>query len=1689
MAINLPPLSNGLQQINTGIAPGDRQGDSLRTFATKVNENAAITLTENDNLAGLGLSWNPDSRKLSLNAPTNNLILGRNLVPINQQEFTVNSGFFSINQIDGSKITGVVAPSRFSLPNRTIPVGNLAGVGRPVALDPDEFDIVGEVLELKSVPLSKITGFQINSGEITLPQNNVLVGGSNNRARALLLAPEDFTITTDNKLALRASLDSAVTLDKIDAENEANPGNLLGVNVTGDAFRFVNPLESVEIALEAYVSLRGSVNEIYVNPEVGDDSLANPGTSPLTPFRSIQRALLEVTRNSYVAGTGTNRGEAGTDVFDRTVIRLAPGIYPINNAPGAPTAEGLTLPANAQQLDPSLYGILNSLDGGVIIPRGCSFVGSDLRKTKIYPTYVPDEDIDTPTGTVPIFRVTGGSYVEKLTFIDNPEVLSTHHRVTAIEFASVADLNKYYAQVYDMFRVIDNYSNVGGLNLSRVNEETEIVANTTSSTLVFPGTQFPQADGVYGSSPYIFNCSVRSRFGMAGALVDGSRVTGLKSMVAAQFTVISLQVDPNVFKPDPTNVVDGRTYIDHTYRNFGFAAFDDAYMQLVSCFVVGAANHYMSMRGGEISISNSTSNFGDLSLFASGASRTALEKDSGIEFLGIVPPKPLTTETEVITVGTLNARLQPRFSLGEVDTRSPETIAGDPSRINIDLLAPIAPYTMTEGNRIELTLRSSIEEIPNTLTLRAEIDLVSVEGKEQYFGLVINPITTGVTDAWLFVKPQTNQLHQFLTCTLNGIDILTAPEGQPIPDPYWYNRSLDFQPNGQPVTNGRVTREQQRQVECDRRVEMVLANTSAVISTAKVKDTRDEKDKFFRVILRATGNQRKIVENFLIDTPALRVASGSSARKNEYFVSDIVKIPETVAFEGRQTGILYSAYLLRANITDEDPRPDYIEDVKVSPEYQNIVNSLDATQQTQESLLANSISEQDLCLIAVRRFLEDLGYDSTEIARMTAPSAESENITLRTNIIIPKPGITVNNQLRVDFLKPSIIRASNHTWEWVGYRNYSTGLPKFQPLELPRDRALQAIQQAINGGRIYATGMNELGEFFIGNRSINLRTGDDDEIRFDSSVQEIIRRQADNQSFNQAPVNRNFVNLNVLNTLTADSIQTNNLLVKRQMLLGMDVEFQVSLSNTFSQPEPISDSFNCAAKATTSRYGLVRLASADEVLNNQGVGVVTASNLDDWGTTNLGIDIANRRKAVQLGGDGISGQQKIILGSETNNSVPVVQVGAQNKGYIFTQRDLGVFGDHWGGWIATNAYGRRYVSQDAPNNDTGRDGDLWLQLAAPTPPLAPTSQTAGAFEINGVRFQLTAGAVTGLNQTFATAVGNIAWQAAFRNDLGFGFSYAPDLSLEANRTSVPINLRVIDPQGMEFGITAGSGSTVVNGIVSSGIHFSGRIRLAPGNYTILLGAVTAIFPTGATGAARSLELHSAGIPAHVRYGPTLDTVLAMFGDAVPATVAGNANTPYALNVADTFTGTARSGNTTNSPLGITITAATPDAQLPTFRTVLDWHPFVTEPRLLLEDDARPGEYISYGRSRYDRGFQNYEILQNGRVVRNWRRTAFKVPNRRLPDNTLPAARFVRPTLVPASNILTTTTAGTNGRFLQAATSSIDAGAYAFAGTNLLTSATVAPTNLSFAAGLNIIANTFSATRVRQASPYFFLLPL
>lgn len=135
-------------------------------------------------------------------------------------------------------------------------------------------------------------------------------------------------------------------------------------------------------------------NTLYVDPTEIDstDSITNQGNSQTKPFKTIQRALIEAARFSYAEGKNNDR-------YNRVTIIVAAGTHYVDNRPGYIGYDdafssstlyysrlgqfGLTLAPydlntnfDVTTSDNELYKI-NSIYGGVIIPRGISLIGRD----------------------------------------------------------------------------------------------------------------------------------------------------------------------------------------------------------------------------------------------------------------------------------------------------------------------------------------------------------------------------------------------------------------------------------------------------------------------------------------------------------------------------------------------------------------------------------------------------------------------------------------------------------------------------------------------------------------------------------------------------------------------------------------------------------------------------------------------------------------------------------------------------------------------------------------------------------------------------------------------------------------------------------------------------------------------------------------------------------------------------------------------------------------------------------------------------------------------------------------------------------------------------------------------------------------------------------------------------------------
>ena len=410
----------------------------------------------------------------------------------------------------------------------------------------------------------------------------------------------------------------------------------------------------------------------------------------------------------------------------------------------------------------------NSTEGGAIVPRGCSLIGYDLRRTIVRPLYVPDP-VDGAVPRSTIFNLTGGCYLWQFTIKDgdlsensplydqadrvgkvynNPTDFTSlaipefsHHKITIMTYADNAELDRYYEKVGrafaqfqptiddgDLQALVQENRIVGPLSDTRTIESMEIVdippgssARITVTTKIdhgyfkgqyiavinsgladnvngtfkvdtvdqdnpkvfsyiipinaaglglVSGTTYTTANGlgtngviqaeidsVESASPYVFNCSIRSTWGQCGMWADGSKATGFKSMVVAQYTGVSLQKDDRAFIRydrftntwNQASLTDafatipyhtkGDAYWKDDWRNFHIRASDDSFIQCVSVFAVGFHDHFLMESGGDMSITNSNSNFGNTSLHAIGFKGFAFNQDKGGYIDAIVPPK------------------------------------------------------------------------------------------------------------------------------------------------------------------------------------------------------------------------------------------------------------------------------------------------------------------------------------------------------------------------------------------------------------------------------------------------------------------------------------------------------------------------------------------------------------------------------------------------------------------------------------------------------------------------------------------------------------------------------------------------------------------------------------------------------------------------------------------------------------------------------------------------------------------------------------------------------------------------------------------------------------------------------------------------------------------------------------------
>ncbi len=913
---------------------------------------------------------------------------------------------------------------------------------------------------------------------------------------------------------------------------------------------------------------------IYVNPDDFDasDAYDNRGNSALRPFKTLQRAFLEVARFSYRVGLSN-------DEFDAFSIYLYPSDYVIDNRPGVANYNDIQpFDANSNFDLTSSSNVLykfNAAAGGIIVPRGCSVVGSDLRRTKVVPKYVPYPTVQGSLGitatnepaTAGIFKLTGGCYFWQQSFFDGDtngvyyraDDISTiapnfsHHKLTCFEFANITDLNLYYQKISKAYATIPDSSGVVAqdqlqarveenrivgpisdefavsqiirngqtataftvdalgnpknhgfsvgvaVNISGVTgptEQDQLLYNGSFLVTSAQGNQFTyqmstepsgnaigsnilvkvEIDTVDSASPYVFNCSLRSVWGINGMHADGDEATGFKSMVVAQFTGISLQKDDRAFvlynqstgayeaQPAGSGAhINGLSEYRKGWRHRHIKASNDAFIQVVSVFAVGFGDHFFSDSGGDLSITNSNSNFGNTSLRSKGFKKAAFTKDKAGELTHVIPPKSLSDVDEIsinwVTIDINATRAEADASrlylygytsqLG----RPPSKIQGytvGARRDDVNTPDKIYVALIASGASEPTTHYADVNPAGPTVTgTRAGDDENPIKydtNRNQWYVQVDSSANT------IYTTLQANNLYQNLGFTPTTF-IRRVPDARDLNDRTYrfrYTLNKDAFPIPRPPITGFVL--QPRSSE---------TNSPAYSKTYYIYDVETHQE-----------FERGVKDGIYYLT--LLSASVSPATSNF----------DDFAFS-QATIDIYPAF------DRDNPVADPAAAVSVADnEVLGVVKTTDGATPTPNENKQLSITKETTQFLLLETE-NNLGYNTTSnslngiLVTARLGDEEERKIALKLNTdqsVAP---------LQIELRRYSILRASGHTFEYLGFGpgNYSTAFPSTQVevLSPQQVRLSQSLKEA--AGVAYYSGVNSDGELFVGNQVINPVTG------------------------------------------------------------------------------------------------------------------------------------------------------------------------------------------------------------------------------------------------------------------------------------------------------------------------------------------------------------------------------------------------------------------------------------------------------------------------------------------------------------------------------------------------------------------------------------------------------------------------
>jgi microcystin-dependent protein len=855
----------------------------------------------------------------------------------------------------------------------------------------------------------------------------------------------------------------------------------------------------------------GTVNDplnaqyvLYVNPQIGSDAFvsgdyasADDGTqsqklrritlqrlecgyTEARPFKTINRAVIEaalITSRSWLDAT------AGDDLVS---IVLAPGVHTVYNGVGSSTVDAWSssfTPTTAQ-----LQQFNDNTVGGLILPRGLSLISLDLRKTIIRPDFVPtpnDEAADY-SNRRSIFHVTGGGYYFGYTFQDKPGVTTSHHLLDCFQFTSETQLDGFYAKVYSTLGTL------GGLSAANTDSR-EVEYQITGPQ---PATPASTVDTVNSASPYIYNCSIRSIYGLCGIFANGANAQGFKSMVVAQYTGVSLQKDmanwekyssgswtlvsdyADYIAQDPDNV-----RMKPSRRSFHVRAVNNAVIQEVSVFAIGQGVHHWVEKGGELTVTNSNSNFGGCAALAEGYRSTAFEGDSNWEVNRLRVATDLSEKTgniKTINLGTVAA-----------------STANNATTITLDLNLEAGIY--------ESEIPRILERNGYTLFEDSYVWISNSRSADYRAQLAAT--------AWSSANP-----NQIVVKAAFVNEDGTAP-GDNVLDNQSQDTGIDY-----PDLAGAtiyIRRIQDNRTAAERRY--------ALLNSTSVSTTRTP----LRDYILQTNTAASHISSEIPDTALIGVSTSAAVTDTEgndalvelrrlnpsntwvsgtyYRTGDVIRTGNKhysciranndTAFDVNKWSEAYvhmeEAYNAEDYFRNVQPAIIFDNDTAGTVASTTLGYNFSTVWSTDARVRGQYRSATDYK--GMHSFLVSLGFSEanahTILLPKTAANRDRNPNAALDGLANPNGAANAWANWSIEFRRPSNIRLFGHAYEWAGYLNYSKSLPQYQRDLNPTNKFTYYFTNQ-DAGRVYGSGFNEEG-FLVTPQGIqDLTTGEEES--FDS---------------------------------------------------------------------------------------------------------------------------------------------------------------------------------------------------------------------------------------------------------------------------------------------------------------------------------------------------------------------------------------------------------------------------------------------------------------------------------------------------------------------------------------------------------------------------------------------------------------